>query len=387
MRIFHLAGAVAALAMLAACGDEPGQANAQQQAPPPPQVGIITLAPQRVPLDTELAGRTSAFQVSEVRPQVSGIIKARLFAEGSDVQAGQPLYQIDDATYRAAFEQAKAQAAATQANIESLRLRAERYAGLVRVNGVSRQEADDAKAAYQQAQAAVAADRAALQAAQINLNYTTLAAPISGRIGRSSVTAGALVTASQATALATIMQLDPIYVDITQSSQEILALKRQFASGGSAPVDAPVSLRLEDGTEYALKGKLEFTEVGVDAATGTVTLRAQFPNPDGLLLPGMFVRAVLTQSVQDDAILAPQQGVARNNKGEATAMVLTADNTVESRILVTPRTVGTSWLVTDGLKAGDRLIVDGLQKIRPGAKAVPVEADLAAIANNPRIVQ
>ncbi|TWB37607.1 efflux RND transporter periplasmic adaptor subunit [Nitrospirillum pindoramense] len=349
-------------------------------APPPPQVGYVVLHTQTVPLKAELAGRTSAHRVSDVRPQVAGIIQKRLFEEGALVQAGQLLYQIDPAPYEAAYEQAQGNLANAEANLISLKSKAERYAELVKVEGVSRQDYDDARAAYQQGQATIVADRAAVKAAKVNLDYTRITAPISGRIGRSSITEGALVTADQTTALATITQLDPIYVDITQSSMEMTALKRRLISGGLGKGDAQVTLKLEDGTAYPTPGTLKFAEVSVDQDSGAVTLRALFPNPEEMLLPGMYVRATVEQGMMPNAILAPQQGVSRNPKSDPIALVVTADNKVEQRVLTVDRTVGDKWLVTDGLKEGDRLIVEGSMKARVGQAVTPVEVDLSAKA-------
>jgi membrane fusion protein (multidrug efflux system) len=339
-----------------------------------PQVGIMELTPQAVSLTTTLAGRTSPYLIAEVRPQVGGIIQKRLFTEGADVKAGDILYQIDPATYQAAFDSAKAALARSEANAIPAKLRAERYTQLVTVNAVSRQDYAAAVALAKQAEALVEVDKAALATARINLGYTRVTSPISGRIGRSAVTPGALVTASQGTALSTVQQLDPIYVDVTQSSAELLRLKRDLAEGrlrSAGENQAVVKLLLEDGTPYSREGRLEFSDVTVDQSTGAITLRAVFPNPSAELLPGMFVRAVLEEGVSEQAILAPQQGVTRNFKGEATALVLAPDGTVEQRIVQVDRAMGDKWLVRSGLNAGDRLIVDGLQKVRPGMKAQP----------------
>ncbi|TWB13972.1 membrane fusion protein (multidrug efflux system) [Nitrospirillum amazonense] len=364
-----------ALLALTAC-----EKKQEQAAPPPQQVGYVVLHTQTVPLRAELAGRTSAYRVSDVRPQVAGIIQKRLFEEGAMVQAGQLLYQIDPAPYEAAYEQAQGTLANAEANLISLKSKAERYGELVKVEGVSKQDYDDARAAYQQGQATIIADRAAVKAAKVNLDYTRITAPISGRIGRSSITEGALVTADQTTALATITQLDPIYVDITQSSMEMTSLKRRLVSGGLGKADAAVTLKLEDGTAYATPGTLKFAEVSVDQESGAVTLRAMFPNPQEMLLPGMYVRTMVEQGVMPDAILAPQQGVSRNPKSEPIALVVVADNKVEQRSLTVDRTVGDKWLVTDGLKDGDRLIVEGSLKVKAGQTVTPVEVTLSAKA-------
>jgi membrane fusion protein (multidrug efflux system) len=338
-------------------------------------VSVLTVKPQRVLLTTELPGRTSAYLIAEVRPQVGGIIQKRLFTEGSDVKEGEVLYQIDPAVYQATYNSAKAALARAEANLIPIRLKAGRYAELVKDNAVSQQESDDISAALKQAEADVEAGKAAVETAQINLAYTKVTAPISGRIGRSSVTNGALVTASQPAALATIQQLSPIYVDVTQSSADLLRLKQNLASGllksnGSA---ARVRLLLEDGSPYPLPGTLKFSEVAVDPSTGSITLRAIFPNPKQMLLPGMFVRAILEEGVNDHAILVPQRGVTRNPSGNAMVMVVGSEEKVEPRVIKVIRTVGENWLVSEGLKAGDRVILEGLQKARPGTpvKAVP----------------
>jgi membrane fusion protein (multidrug efflux system) len=307
---------------------------------------------------------------------VGGIIQKRLFTEGTDVKAGEVLYQIDPATYQAAYAGAKANLSRSEANIISVRLKAERYKELVDINAVSRQDYDDASAALKQAEADVEAGKAAVETARINLDYTKVTAPISGRIGRSSVTNGALVTASQPAALATIQQLSPIYVDVTQSSAELLRLKQNLASGllkSNGAAQARVRLLLEDGSSYPLPGTLKFSEVTVDQSTGSITLRAIFPNPKQTLLPGMFVRAILEEGVNEHAILVPQRGVTRNPAGNAMVMVVGSEEKVEPRVIKVVQTVEDSWLVSEGLKAGDRVILEGLQKARPGTpvKAVP----------------
>ncbi|WP_212631425.1 efflux RND transporter periplasmic adaptor subunit [Pseudomonas sp. KB-10] len=348
-----------AVAMLGLTGCQESSAPQSQQTP---QVGVVTLEAKPFTLTSEVPGRTSAYRIAEVRPQVNGIIQKRLFTEGSEVKAGQQLYQIDPATYEAAFKSAQA----TKLSAKSL---SDRYKLLVNDKAVSQQAYDEARAASLQADAA-------LEQARINLRYTKVMAPISGRIGRSAVTEGALVSNGQAGAMATIQQLDPIYVDVTQSSKELLRLRRDMAEGRlqkASDSAAKVALKLEDGSRYAHEGTLEFSEVAVDESTGSVTLRAVFPNPDHLLLPGMFVHAELLSGVKQNAILAPQQGVTRNQRGEPTAMVVGADNKVEQRVLKADRTAGSAWLVEDGLKEGDRLITEGLQFVQPGAevKAVP----------------
>jgi membrane fusion protein, multidrug efflux system len=353
----------------------------------PPEVGVVTVQPQRAVLTTELSGRTAPNMIAEVRPQVGGIIKKRLFVEGSDVKAGEVLYQIDPASYEAAYASAKAVLARAEAMLWSIRLKAERYQDLVKIKAVSQQDNDDAQAALRQAEAEVAAAKAAVETARINLAYTKITAPISGRIGRSSVTEGALVTASQPTALATVQQLGTMFVDLTQSSAELLKLKQNLASGllkNSPNAQARVKLLLEDGSPYPLPGSLKFSEVTVDQSTGSITLRAVFPNPKQILLPGMFVRAILEEGVNEQAILVPQRGVTRNPKGEAMVMIVGAEEKVEPRVIKVLRTVGDNWLVSEGLKAGDRVILEGIQRARPGTsvKAVPfgVPASTSAAA-------
>jgi len=328
-----------------------------------------------VTLSSELTGRVNATMTSDVRPQVDGIIKQRLFTEGAEVKAGQVLYQIDPASYQASYDQAAAQLKNAQATVQSTRLKSQRYAALVKENGVSQQDADDAKAADLAAVASVAQYQAALETARINLAYTQVRAPIAGRIGISSVTPGALVTASQTDALATIRALDPIYVDLTQSSAQLLKLRRQQAALQRGAV-TPVAIKLEDGTPYAHAGKLELTEVAVDEATGSVTLRAVFPNPEHELLPGMYVHATVDNGVDPKAILAPQQGITRNAKGEATALVVDEQNNVAQRTVSAERVVGSNWLIGSGLNEGDRLIVEGTGKVTIGAAVKPVEVSV-----------
>lgn len=367
-------GLLAGYLAIAGCGKKGTSGGPAAGAPP--EVGVEEVKPQRVALTTELSGRTSAYLIAEVRPQVSGIIQKRLFTEGADVKAGDVLYQIDPATYHAAYNSAKAALARAEANLNPARLKAERYQELVKINAVSKQDFDDSTAAFKQAEAEVEAGKAALETARINLAYTRVTAPISGRIGRSSVTDGALVTANQPAALATIQELGTIYVDVTQSSAEMLRLKQNLASGilkSGGAGQAQVRLILEDGTAYPLTGRLKFSEVTVDQSTGSITLRAVFPNPKQLLLPGMFVRAVLEEGVSERAILVPQRGVTRNPAGNAMVMVVGAEEKVEPRVIKVVRTVGDKWLVSEGLKAGDRVILEGLQKARPGTpvKAMP----------------
>jgi membrane fusion protein (multidrug efflux system) len=339
----------------------------------PASVGVMTLRVEQVALQSELPGRTVAFLVSDVRPQVSGIVKRRLFEEGAEVKAGQVLYQIDPASYQAAYDLAKADLANAQATSASSTLRDQRYADLMKIQGVSQQDADDAHATLLQSIASVAQKTAALESARINLGYTQVRAPISGRIGKSSVTAGALVTANQETALATIRALDPIYVDLTQSSTQVLQLRKLLGMEGIKTGSRTVRLKLEDGTDYSELGTLKFQEVSVDPATGSVTLRAQFPNPRDVLLPGMYVRAVLDQATNESALLVPQQGVSHDAKGAGIAFVVGKDDKVEERTVVTGRAVGNDWLVTSGLKAGDRLIVEGLNKVHAGDQVRSVE--------------
>lgn len=357
-------------------------------APPPagpPEVGVMVVQPKPVALTTELPGRTAPHLIAEVRPQVSGIIRKRLFTEGSDVKAGQVLYQIDPATYQAAFASAKAAEARAEATMNTVRLKAQRYQDLVKIKAVSQQDNDDTQAALKQAEADVAYARAAVETARINLAYTRVTAPISGRIGRSTVTDGALVTANQPTALATIQQLDSMYVDVTQSSAELLKLKQNLASGllKKNGAQARAKLLLEDGSAYPQAGTLKFSEVTVDQSTGSITLRAVFPNPKQTLLPGMFVRAILDEGENPQAILVPQRGVTRDPKGEAMVMTVGAEEKVEPRPIKVARTVGDNWLVSEGLKPGDRVILEGLQKARPGTpvKAVPFGAKPEAAAN------
>jgi membrane fusion protein (multidrug efflux system) len=371
---FALLSMIAAL-LLSGCGKGGG---AQQGGPPAgfaPQVTVVTLKSQSVTLTRELPGRTNAYLVAEVRPQVSGVLKKRLFEEGSLVKAGQPLYEIDDAVYRAQLESAQATLAKAEATVAAAKLSAERDQELIKIDAVSKQDNDNAIATYGQAQADVAAGKAAVANASVNLQYAHLASPISGRIGKSMVTVGALVTANQAAAMATIQQLDPIYVDVNQASSEWLHLKQEIDSGRakSGAVDSPVTIILADGRTYAQQGKLQFADITVDPTTGDFLLRAIVPNPNGELLPGMYVRAVLDEGVLSQGVLAPQQGIARDPKGNATAMVVNAQGKVESRDVKVSRTIGDQWLVDDGLADGDKLIVEGLQKIQPGMAVNAVE--------------
>ncbi|WP_336962556.1 efflux RND transporter periplasmic adaptor subunit [Sphingobium aquiterrae] len=357
-----LAGLMA-IALLAGCGD-----NAPPP-PPPPTVGVVTLKNEAVTLTNELPGRVAAVETSEVRPQISGVIRRRLFTEGALVQAGQLLYEIEDAPYRAALGTAQGNLARARASINATRLQAERYRGLVAINAVSRQEADNAEAAAQQALGDVAAQKAAVDAARVNLDFTRIRAPISGRIGRSLFTPGALVQAGQVAALATIQRTNQVYVDVSQSAAQVLNLKEALNAGALSKGGADgarARLLLPNGKTYPIEGRLQFSEVTVDPTTGGVTLRATFPNPDGLLLPGMYVRAQLVEGVRQQALLAPQQGISRDPRGRATALVVGAQDKVEQRTVTVDRAMGDTWVVTGGLKAGDRLIVEGLLNLQPG---------------------
>jgi len=351
---------------VAGCGSDP---QAAQQAAT--EVSVVTLEPRDVSITDQLPGRTAAYRVAEVRPQVTGIVQKRLFTEGGEVKAGQQLLQIDPAPFRAALSSAEAALKRAEARLVSARLLEERYTPLIAANAVSKQDFDEAVAGHAQAESDVAAARAQLETARINLVYTQVLSPISGRIGRAFVTEGALVTAQQAQSLAMVQQLDPIYVDISQSSTEMLRLQRQLASGElqkDGQNQAEVTLTLEDGTQYSERGQLQFSEVSVDPGTGAVVLRAIFPNPRRELLPGMFVRAQLTQGTRRAALLVPQRGLTRNPRGEATVLVVGEDNKVAERLVKTDRVVAGEWLVTEGLAAGDRVVVDGVQKVRPGVE-------------------
>jgi membrane fusion protein (multidrug efflux system) len=373
-----------AAAGLAACSGPPGPEARQQ---PPVEVGVLTLAPRSVSIVDELPGRTVAYRVAEVRPQVSGIVQRRLFEEGSEVEGGEQLYQIDAATYTATLRSAEAALQRAEANRDKAALLRDRYAPLRTADLVSKQAYDDAVATLNAAEADVAAAKAQVESARINVVYCQVRSPIAGRIGRSLVTEGALVTSQQASPLAVVQQLDPIYVDIAQSSVDIVRLQRAFESGElqrDRQDEAEVSLTLEDGSRYAERGKLQFAEVSVDESTGAVVLRALFPNPRRELLPGMFVRARLTQAAKRDALLVPQRGVTRNEQGDAVVLVVGDGDVVATRTVTAARTVGNDWLISDGLKAGDRVILDGVQKVRPGAKVRPVEiASPSPAGDNP----
>ncbi|WHO39004.1 efflux RND transporter periplasmic adaptor subunit [Sphingobium sp. AP49] len=363
---------IALCILITACGQEKAPKKG------PAEVGVVTLTAQNVTVSSELPARTVSTMQSEVRPQITGVIQKRLFTEGSMVTAGQPLYQIDERLYRASRDEAQAALVSAQATAVAAQAKAQRYRGLGDTEAVSAQDRDDVIATSRQAAAAVGQARASLDTANVNLTFTQVRAPISGRIGRSAFTPGALITASQTDPLATIQQLDPIFVDITQSSAQLLALRRSLASGQTLPASATVRLKLDDGSTYPQAGRIEFAEPIVDPDSGTITLRARFPNPDGLLLPGMFVRVVAPQSVVPNAILAPQQGISRDAKGDATALVVTKDNKVERRSVVAAQAIGDKWLITSGLKAGDRLIVEGTDKVQPDDKVKPVPATQAA---------
>ncbi len=384
MRLLHFSiicsvvPSVLIAATLAACTQKPPAAPAP---PPPAEVGVVTLQSQTVTLTRELPGRTSPYLVAEVRPQVGGIIKRRLFTEGSRVKAGQPLYQLDDAIPRADQATAQATLLRAQASLNSARLNAARSAELAKIDAVSKQDNENAIAALRQAEADVASAQAAVARGNVVLGYAQITSPITGRIGKSSVTQGALVTANQAEALATVQQLDPIYVDVTQSSAELLALRKQLAAGRLEEArDLPVTILLEDGSRYAEQGKLTFADVTVDPGTGSFLLRVVVPNPNDILLPGMYARAVVGSGVRQDALLVPQRGIARDPRGDTSAMVLGTDGKVQQRPVKVSRAIGDQWLVEDGLASGDQVIVEGLQKVRPGmpARAAAVAAPAPA---------
>ncbi|QTK47990.1 efflux RND transporter periplasmic adaptor subunit [Xanthomonas euvesicatoria] len=368
----------AATTLMAACSSR------QPPQMPQTQVGVQTLKVQRLAVDQTLSGRTVAYVTSDVRPQVGGILRKRLFTEGQDVQAGQVLYEIDPASYQAAYDTAKGDLAQAEAAVLSARPKAQRYQTLVGLDAVSKQDGDDALATLRSNQAAVVAAKASLQTARINLDYTRITAPVSGRIGTSSYTPGALVSAGQSEVLATINQLDPIYVDVTQSSAQLLQLRRQLDAGQLKAVDgkAEVTLQLEDGSTYAHSGTLEVVDAAVDTATGTVKLRAVVPNPERVLLPGMYVTAKFSMAVDEQAILVPQQAISRNSKGQAVAMVVGSDNKVAQRVLTTGDAIGDKWVVRLGLKAGDKVIVQGLQKASVGAEVRAVEVSQTAAADS-----
>ena len=385
MRLWPAALVVALIGalLLTACNRSNAPSSAAQA---PPEVGVLTIKPRPVVITNVLPGRTAPTLIAEVRPQVTGIIQRRAFQEGTVVKAGSTLYRIDPATYEAAYQNSRAAVAKAQSTVENSRRNLERTKELVAIKFVSQQAYDDAAATLRQNEADLESAKAAAEAARINLGYTNLVAPISGRTGKSTVTVGALVTANQPTALVSIQQLDPIYVDVTQSTTEALALKRAMASGALKRVQgegegARVKLLFEDGSTYSHEGTLQFSDVTVDPSTGAITLRALFPNPDGLLLPNMYVRAVIEEGVREQAIVVPQQAVSRDAKGQAVAMVVGTDDKVAPRVLQANRTIGTDWLIDGGLQAGDRVIVEGLQRARPGA---PVKALEVANAGAPQ---
>ena len=379
-----LAAATLALLALGACGDKKPDAQAKPAAPPPPEVSVVTVAPERLAISNELPGRLEATRTAQVRARVPGIVQKRLFTEGSDVKAGTVLFRIDPASLQASLANVQAARSRAEANLAQASLKVKRYAPLVQTNAISRQEYDDALSAQKQAQADLEAARASQQTASLNLGYATVVAPISGRIGRAQVTEGALVGQGEATPLATIQQLDPIYVNLTQSSSELLKLRQAMSAGKLKTVgrdQASVSLVTEDGTAYPQTGKLLFSDLAVDQSSGAITLRAEFPNPDRFLLPGMYVRARLEQAVNESAITVPQQAVQRDNNG-ASVMTVGADGKVAPRPIKTGSVQGDKWIVTDGLKQGDVVIVEGLQKVQPGAAVKPVPWKPAAAGNS-----
>lgn len=359
---------------LSACSSG-SESAAQQGGRGPSQVGFVTVAATSVPVVSELGGRTVAYETSEVRPQVTGLVQRRLFTEGSFVRQGQPLYEIDPSLYRAAVNQADANVASARAAADAARARANRYRPLAEIEAVSQQEYTDAAAQARQAQAAVSQNAAALETARINLRFATVRAPISGRIGRSLFTQGALVSSNQADPLAVIQRTDPIYVDIQQSAADLTALRRALASGGVSPGSTQVRLILEDGSDYGYAGTVQFSEALVNESTGTVTLRARFPNPQGSLLPGSFVQARFTQSVTPNAILVPQSAVQRDIGGQASVFVVGAGNKAQRREVNASRTYGTDWVITGGLRPGDKVITQGLANLRNGAAIRPVPAN------------
>jgi membrane fusion protein (multidrug efflux system) len=368
---------IAVAALFGGCDKKPASPPSQ----PTPHVGVITLQPHTVTLTTDLPGRTSAYLIADVRPQVSGLVTRRAFVEGADVKAGQQLYQIDPAPYRAALDSALATMAHDKAALSTARAKSARYKPLAAAQAVSKQDYDDAVAATGEAAADILSASAAIEQAQINLGYTKVAAPISGRIGRSSVTPGALVTANQTAALATITQLDPIYVDVEQPATTLLRLRAELAAGRlqvTGPNQAKVTLKLEDGSAYPHPGTLQFTEVNVDQSTGTVLLRAIFPNPGHLLLPGMYVQEEVQEGTDDQALLVPQGAVSHNPHGDPTVLLVGPGNKVRSQVIETGRALGADWVVTSGLKRGDIVIVDGLQKAKPGTEVVPEDSSRAS---------
>ena len=379
--IFRLAIAGLAALALAGCSGDAGEGGRDR---PVPEVGYVVVKASSVPVAVELAGRVTAFEMSEVRPQVSGLIRRRFFTEGALVQAGQTLYEIDPRLFRAGAAEANANLNSALANAEATRVRAERLKPLAEAQAVAMQDYTDAQAAARQAAASVQQARAQLQTANINLQFTRVPAPITGRIGRSLFTVGALVTGNQAEPLVVIQGVDPVFVDIQQSSADLLALRKSLVQGGAVPASTAVRLILEDGTEYGPQGVVQFSEVMVNPETGTVTLRARFPNPGGLLLPGMFVRARFDQAIDTGAILVPQAALARNARGEASVFVVGPDNKAAERKVDASRAVGPEWVVTGGLKPGDKVIVQGVAKIRPGAPIRPVPASKPQVIAAPK---
>jgi membrane fusion protein (multidrug efflux system) len=368
---------VAATVLVAGCGSHSGPPPGAR---PPPQVSVVTLKLQAVTLTRDLPGRVSAFLVAEVRPQVSGIVKRRLFTEGGTVKLGQPLYELDDAIYRAQYNSAHATLQKAQATQEAARLTANRAAEMVKIDAVSAQDNDNAVAALAQAQADVAAAQAALDSSAVNLAYAHIVSPISGRIGKSSITQGALVTAEQSAALATVQQLDPIYIDVNQSSSEWLQLKQDIDAGRvqAGASGAPTKIVLENGAAYGTEGTLQFSDVTVDPSTGNFLLRVVVANPNQLLMPGMYVRAIVGEGIRPQGLLVPQRGITRDPKGGATALVVGQDGKVAVHEVKVSRTIGDQWVVEDGLTAGDRVIVEGLQKVQPGMPVTAAEAAPAA---------
>ena len=372
-----IAATIAGALALAGCGSGGSKQQGAGKGGPqgPPTVGFVVVQPSDAAIVTELSGRTAAFESSDVRPQVNGIIRRRFFTEGTLVRRGQPLYEIDPRTYRAALNEARANLASAQANAEATRIQAERYRPLAEIEAVSKQDYTNSVAQSRQAAASVGQTRAALDTARVTLSFTTVPAPISGRIGRSLFTVGALVSASQTDPLAQIQRLDPMFVDIQQSSADILALRRSLSQQGVIPTTAQVRLKLEDGSDYGATGTVEFSEALVDQSTGTVTLRARFPNPQGLLLPGMFVRASFAQAIDRRAFLVPQQAVSRDAKGNATVMIVGPGNKAVQKTVGADRSQGQYWVVTQGLNAGDKVITQGLSKVKPGEPIKPVAAN------------
>ncbi len=373
-RVSLLSSLIISAVLLTGC-DNSGNQQAQPQAP---HVSVHVVHSEPLSVTTELPGRTSAFRVAEVRPQVSGIILKRNFVEGSDIKAGESLYQIDPATYQAAWNSAKGDEAKAEAAAAIAHLTVKRYVPLLGTQYISQQEYDQAVATARQADADVVAAKAAVENARINLAYTKVTSPIDGRIGKSSVTEGALVTNGQADAMATVQQLDPIYVDVTESSNDFMRLKQESLQRGDD--SKSVQLIMENGQPYSLKGSLQFSDVTVDESTGSITLRAVFPNPQHTLLPGMFVRARIDEGVNPQAILVPQQGVTRTPRGDATVLIVNAQNQVENREVTAAQAIGDKWLITSGLQNGDKVIVSGLQKVRPGVTVKATEDTAASAA-------